>query len=418
MRVRVRLAGTVLIAALLGGCHRMPAGQGWSKLVSESVLAEASLKYYWRQELRLPEEETVREIWRLGELLYAMTSNGRLIALDATSGTRKWEVKVAGPTQQVFRPCQADNVALRPATPPAAPAAPGEAAEPPKAEPLNVVVFNTLTYALVIDRERGKVMRRIDFTFAANTPCSTDGEHLYVASVKGQYYSIILDNGLIHWQLAAADLITASPIYYAGRLYVASQDHDFCAINPEREQDRRVWTQTTDGPLTAQFVVDARGCFVPGQDYKLYAFQPNTGQELPGWPFRTQGPLMQPVQVGQRTVYQYAQKDRFYAIDLANGRQRWDSYPARTVLATVEAGELPGVADKSQPHVLALTADGYLLVIAEILGNVEVRLPLTGLELFVLNATKPLIYAASTDGKVVCLAPKSLRRVDAQMLKD
>lgn len=403
MRLFLRLAGVGLMLTPLAGCRRAPMGDEWANLVTPSVLAKASLKYYWRSKVDLQEDETIGQIWRLDEKFYALSSHGRLVALDAATGVYKWDLEIAGPAEMVFSPFHVENVLLRRSGPQAA-------------EPFDAMIINTVTHALVIDRQKGRLVRKIELPSAANTPCSSDGIHLYVGSVGGWYYSIILDTGLIRWQLATEDLITARPVYVRGQLYVASQDTKFYAINPEAEENRHLWTQTTDGPLTAEFVVDPRGCFVPSQDYKLYVYDGMTGEEL--WAFRTQGPLMRAVQVGQRTVYQFAEKDRLYALDLASGRERWKSFEAREVLATVEPRALDGVANEDQPYVFLLTADRHLLMISETLGEAEVKLPLTGLDLFVTNATGRVIYAGTSDGKFVCFSPKSLRHLRAEMLKD
>ena len=54
----------------------------------------------------------------------------------------------------------------------------------------------------------------------------------------------------------------------------------------------------------------------------------------------------------------------------------------------------------------------------EILGKVEKSFPMTGMDLFVANAAKPVIYAASTDGKFVCITPNTIKYITAEMLKD
>ena len=409
MRLFVRGAGIGLALLLLAGCHRAPLGGDWADLAAPSILAKGSLQYYWRSKVELEEDETVQQLWRLDENLYALTSAGRLFALDASSGTYKWDLDVAGADQKVFDPCHADGLLIRRG----GDATAGALAGP---TPFDAVILNTLSYALVIDRAKGKLERRIELPFAANTAGSTDGTSFFVGSVRGWCYAIILDTGLIRWQTSTEDLMTARPVFFGGRVYAASQDSKFYSIRPMAEEERHAWTAKTDGPLTAEFVVDRRGCFVPSQDYKLYALDGLVGGEL--WTFRAQGPLMQPVQVGERTVYQSAERDRLYAIDLASGRQRWQNPEARVVLATVEPRGLVGVENEDQPYVFVLTADRHLLMIPEALGEVEVKLPLTGLELFVPNTTKPVIYAASADGKFVCLSSKRLRHLSPEMLID
>ncbi len=393
------------VVMLLAGCKPASPVNEWGGLVAPAVLAEGSLRYYWQCKVDLEDDEAVRQIWRLDENLYALTSANRLIALDASQGTYKWSYPVGNRVQKVFAPCHADNVSVPKTTGIAELTTPD-----PKnrLEPFNAVIINTVGYALLINRTTGELVRKLDFEFVANTPGSSDGIHFYVASVKGWYYAIRISEGLCQWTMAAGDVITATPKVFNNRIYVASQDGKFYAVSPSKEKDRHEWTQLTDAALSADFSIDERGCFVPSQDYRLYAYDNLTGAEL--WKFVTEGPLRQPVQVGRQTVFQYAWRDHFYAIDPANGRERWKLPDGRTVLSLAKID--------NQPYVMVLTADRQLLMVHEILGKVEKSFPMTGLDLFVANAAKPAVYAATTDGKFVCITPKSVEHLTSQMLKD
>jgi len=395
-------AGMLLATLLLSGCqpNSLESGRQWDSIVSPAVLAKADLELYWRFRLEL-DGDSLGQLWRLDENLYALGSSGRLYCLDALAGVPKWSQQIAGPAERVYPPCHADGVIIPDQAGIASLLSPPDRS---KLKPFNAVLINTLSYALLLDRDTGQVRRKLGFAFAANTGGSSDGFNFYVGSVRGRYYAVRLSEGLAQWEMATGDVITATPKVSGHRLYVASQDHKFYDLAPERQDDRHVWTRATDGPLTAEFVVDPRGCFVPSQDYNLYAFDPATGEEL--WSFLTQGALLDGVQVGARSAFQYANKDRFYAVDIATGRQRWENKDARTVLAVME------------PNVLALTADRNLLVINEVLGEPELSLPLTGLRLFVPNAAKPVIYAGTADGRFVCIRKKGAGKLTADTLRE
>ena len=246
--------------------------------------------------------------------------------------------------------------------------------------------------------------------FAASTGGSSDGAHFYVASISGDvkggswYYSVDVSDGLSRWVMRAEDLIVVRPVYFDGRVYVASGDHKVYCLTPDLALKRIVWQAATEGPLVAEFVVDARGCFVASEDYKLYALDRATG--LPLWAFRAAGPLTAATQVGQQTVYQFAKNDRFYAVNLATGTKRWDNKDARTVLA--DLGD----------HVAVLSAERNLLLVDEMLGKVDFSVPMTGLDYFAPNAGKAVIYAVSVDGKAVCIRPAKAPRLTAAMLKE
>ncbi len=399
-----KLAVICAALMLLAGCNASPVDE-WSGIIAPAVLAEGSLHYYWRCRIGLEDDEAVRQIWRLDENLYALTSANRFIVLDAAKGTYKWSYPAGDRAQKVFAPCHADDVIVPKTTGIAELVRPDQKN---RMKPFNAVIINTVSYALLINRDTGDLVRKLDFKFVANTPGSSDGTYFYVASVKGWYFAVRLSEGLCQWAMATADMITARPMVFGDRLYVASQDGEFYAINPGRARDRHAWTQLTDAALSADFSVDARGCFVPSQDNRLYAYDNFTGTEL--WRFVTEGPLRDPVQVGLQTIFQYARRDRFYAIDLASGRKRWDLADGRTVLALAKI-------DKT-PYAMILTDDRQLLLVHEILGEVEKSFPMTGLDLFVANAVKPVVYAATTDGKFVCITPESVKHLTPEMLKD
>jgi hypothetical protein len=71
-----------------------------------------------------------------------------------------------------------------------------------------------------------------------------------------------------------------------------------------------------------------------------------------------------------------------------------------------------------QPYAMVLADNRQLLLVHEILGKTEKSFPMTGLDLFVPNVAKPVIYAATTDGKFVCITPESVNHVTPKMLKD
>ena len=393
-----------IFAVCQSGCFSSRHGSR-NKLVSPSVLEAASLQYYWQAKLPLRKGETVRNLWRCDENLYALTNRNRLIATDAVSGKYLWSFTVRG-TQRVFAPCHVDKLVL--------PKSMGiqEILEPNPKDVLpafDAVVISTLSKLMILNRRTGQLVREFDLKFAANTPGCSDGVHYYVASVKGRYYAIRLADGLCQWEMSTDDVITARPRLFGGHLYVASQDGKFRAIDPTRiTGNRYLWQQLTDGPISADFVVDRRGCFVPSEDYRLYAYDNLTGDTL--WTFVTQGPLRQAVQVGHESVFQYAYGDRFYAIDIAKGRERWSLPEGRLVLACAKMNR--------KSYVFVLDCHNQLLLVREMLGKVEKSVPMNGLDLFIPNSLKPVIFAASKNGLLVCITPKSVKNLTSKMLRE
>ena len=392
-------------AALLAGC----AGQGrpvvrqeWRGLVPPDVLAKADLQYYWHYKVDLQGGESLQRVYHLDENLYCITSNNRMLVLDALRGIPKWRFQVAEPGQTVFRPVHWDNMIL-----PEKVSGMAEILDPRrvlKVAPFNAVLINTLSRVFVLDRTTGKLIRTVEFPFAANTGGATDGAHFVVGATSGRYHAVRLLEAVPTWTKGTDDLLTAPVVHYSGRAYIASEDRTFRST---RISDWGVveWTRKTGGPITAEFVVDKRGCFVPCEDNRIYAFSPLGGAEL--WrPFVCQGPLRDPVQVGLTSVFQYASQDKFYAVNLASGRLRWATPAGRLVLAVLDG------------NVHLLDSDLNLLIIDEIRGDIVSALPMTGFNLFVGNAMNPVIYAGTHGGRLVCIRPLGDGHLTPEMFKE
>lgn len=394
-----KLLAVAASVALAGCAGEQVVREQWVGLVSPDVLAKADLQYYWHFKVDLQPGESLERVYHLDENLYCLTSNNRLLVLDALRGIPKWRFQVAKPGQTVFRPIHRDDMLL-----PEKVSGMAEILQPErvaKSEPFDAVLINSLSHVYVLNRTTGKLIRVVEFPFAANTGGATDGAHFVVGATSGLYHALRLMEAVPTWTKGTDDLLTAPVEHYGGRVFVGSEDRTFRST---RISDWGVteWIRRTGGPITAPFVVDKRGCFVPCEDNRLYAFSALGGAEL--WrPFVCQGPLRDPVQVGKTSVFQYARQDKFYAVNLASGRKRWSTPVGRLVLM-VTGGD-----------VYLLDANLNLLVIDEILGQIKNSLPMTGFNLFVGNAMNPVIYAGTRDGRLVCIRPLGAGHLKPEM---
>ena len=69
-------------------------------------------------------------------------------------------------------------------------------------------------------------------------------------------------------------------------------------------------------------------------------------------------------------------------------------------------------------NVMVLSADRRLMVMDEMTGEASYSVPMTGMSLFVPNASRPAIYVASTDGKVACIRQAKAGLLKGQMLME
>lgn len=416
-------AGAYLLLATLVfavGCGSTPQVTLDQSVKSEE-LAKADLSYYWRSAIALQPGEKITRIWHLDENVYVLSNTNRVRAFDAAVGQQKWSKVLGNPEQKVFTPCHT-LMATTPTAKPAAgdasaeqpkPAAGGTSAEQPKPAITDVVIFNTITSALIFERDSGTLLKTIDLArsgIAANSGGVSDGKLLYLGSIRGWYYGIDLALGFPVWSQTAGGMISANPVYYAGRLYIASRSSRdgrggnliSCKGGMTAET---VWTRKADDSYVADFAVDDRGVFAGNRDYSVYAYH-LTGDPLWTNRFRTNGPITRAVLAGQSNVYASSDANRFYAIDLATGREKW----------AINAGGTIVMEAKNQAMVV--TDRNELMVVDAAIGKPLAVVPMTGLTMFVPNTKLSAIFAASNDGLLVCLRLRAAGHVTPAMLQN
>jgi outer membrane protein assembly factor BamB len=396
------LWAAVATAAVVG-CQG-PGVTAWQTI--SPGLDKVGLRDYWQataKDMDLAGGEGLQRLWRLHDGVYCLTTMNRLIALDAATGRVQWAVQVAQPGENVYRPVTASNVSLTEKIPGAA-----EMVTPQKGSPMapmDVVVINSSSQVVVIDRKSGKVVRRIDLEYGAGCGGGTDGVISCVGAAGGRYYAVSLQQQVTFWRSWAGADVQAPIECFGGAMYVASvKGQVLCARAGRNAPDPR--RRALGGPVSAAMHVDARGCFIPCQDNFLYAFTADLSTKLWDHPFGCGGPLRSPVQVGERTVFQLADGDKFYAINIVDGLERWSRKDGVQVVAAI--GKYVYVRDTA----------GRLLQVDEVMGTVEASASLGALDLFAGNATEPAVYAGWSGGRVVCLKPLSAARITEGMLRE
>lgn len=386
----------LMLAGVVGCAKKLP-----PQPVSEEILSQVDLQYYWQVNLGLPRGETIEGVLLLDETLYCLTNRYNLYALDAARGLLKWTFQVAGPGQTVFLPTHVNGLRLS-----KQPATLEEMLnqQMPDTPPFDAVLINTLGELIVLNRETGELQRRIPFDFPANTTGVSDGKNFYCGSTGGRYYAIRMWESVQDWVFAANDMIT-SPLRYANNmLYVADESGTVIATRTGSSA-HKVWTRKLEGAVTAPFEVTGKGCFVPCDDNRLYAFDPQNGQDLWLMPFVCQGPLYDAVQVGDELIYQYASGDRFYAINPGNGNQVWSVVEGRQVLMIAEG------------KIYLRCSGNRLMVLNNMDGTVIKMIPLTGWEMYASNVKDSGLYMVSKGGRVGCLRLQSAGQLTRESLR-
>ncbi len=399
MRIKNFFVSSLILSALvvLTGCGSDNYVQPFEH---PDVLERAGLKYYWSLDLPLHPEEVIEQVWLMDENLYCLSNLNYLWAVDAASGQTKWYFRVAGKAQTVFKPAHADGIVLTGLTPGIT-----DILDPPLevSEPFDAVLVNTLSQVFVLDRKDGRQVRKIDFSFAANTGGACDGKNFYVGSTDGRCNAIALREEIPLWKVATSSLLSAPIVEVGGLIFIAGHDGSVTAAKTGTESNI-VWRRHTGGAVSTAFAVDQRGCFVGAEDNKIYAFGSATGQNL--WkPFICEGQIRTPVQISQNSVFAYAQDDQFYALNLVNGRLRWAMPAGRKVVAVIDG------------KVYLIGPNQRLFVVDEMLGTVAYGLNLSGMDFLAENTSAPAIYGVNASGQIRCVRTTDAEYITEEFLK-
>ena len=352
------------------------------------ALEDAGLRYYWKCEKLtslLNRGERIARTYLLDENFYCLTTENRLMAIDAANGTLRWGkwVHAAKPGVTVFDPAHAKDVTIT-RTPPTRKEILQPRSVPTRTiKEIDLVVISTRTNALVIDRKTGDVIRDIKFSFAtaASAGVCTNGRLLFVPDSKGTYHALLMHEMLESWSLAVEGAIKVAPRYVADKVVVA-----------------------LEAGIEAPILATANHLLVPCMDRLLYAFDTATGQRL--WePYNCKKPLLDAPQLSDVSVFQYAQGGQFHALALVSGKLRWTSSEARSVLAAMKG------------NVYLKDADNRILQVDEILGEIKASIDMPKGDLLTANTAVPGIYGATRNGKVYCVRLITAGHITAEMLK-
>jgi outer membrane protein assembly factor BamB len=284
------LTALAVCAAIIGGC----APPQPSALLNEAELAAGDLELFWRAELPLDEktdERVVRISYEPG-FVYALTTDNRLLALDAFSGHFRWSAEIG-----------------RKSVPPSAIRQHGQ-----------VVFVAVLTDLLGFRTDDGSKILERTLDRAPSTPLAVHGEYLYYGTHDGWFEAINLLDSSRDWNRLTHAGFTAAPAFDGSKVYFANNAGQVFASNYSRRET--LWTYEVNGAVVADVKRSGQGLIlVASRDYVLYALNPITGQHA--WMNITGDPLEQTPLVGGGQIYIIKKGDQLLTIDESDGQTQW-----------------------------------------------------------------------------------------------
>lgn len=254
---------------------------------------------------------------------YAALPNGKVVALDATSGGIIWEYPVpqegssSGGLGKVLAPPSSGTV--QPIS--------GVYGEPVLAGDLVLVTsFNNHLYAFRRDPSVAAA-DRLAWEFAAEGPiigsaAVYDGVAYFGSSDK-QVYAVDLNTGTAVWPkpFVTENWVWGAPAVDANRVYVGSMDRHVYAI--DRATGQEVWQRDIGASVIGPVTLDNDKLFVGGVDQKLHAFDASTGDLL--WTTPALGGWVWGESLAHEGyVYVNSLNGKLHAFAEADGAPRWE----------------------------------------------------------------------------------------------
>ncbi len=357
------LAASMLLA--IGACAPKSAPE--APVITFQQQQEGGLRTQWQYSIGLAPGEKVIHLWRVGDALYAYTSQCQLHSLNAASGTKNWSLDF-GPIQtDIFAPIEmGDN------------------------KPLMVVSRSTVYY---VDKVHGVFVNRAKLADAAASQPVITGENLLYGSAGYLYGTYVIDPGSRDWTIRAADDIFIAPLLKVDNSHVVAVTHNgyVRAIQPSNGLEH--WAiRKVNGKVTVQpgLSPDKKVLVVVADDKKAYAFGYHNGNEL--WDARLNGTLNQsPVFAGGKVLVA-CQGEGLFALNQEIGTTTWKT-PGISQVVTVNDEE-----------VIVVTDAGDLARIKTDTGAIIATTHLSGSGgIFLTSTTEQTVYLSTQDGKLAAI---------------
>ena len=372
-----------------------PARQGRYEPLSGRALAGVQWRF-------MTEGDVVSTPVVAGSTVYVGSGDGRLYALDRTSGAPRWSYDAGSAVAS--SPAVGDGavyVSARDGSFHAVDAATG-----------------TRRWRVATGPEMPWPWGHESGDIYLSSPAFADGA-LIVGAGDGNVYSLDARTGRERWRAATGGRVRSSPAVAAGRVYVGSADGRLYAF--DARTGARLWSFDTEGARleSAKFGFDRRTVqsspavqgntvFVGARDGYLYAVSADSGRERWRFDHKVSWVNSSPA-VSDGVVYAGSSDGQFVqAVDAATGRELWRTKVGLTWASPALAGDV------------VLTADGQSFVDAldRKSGALLWRFR-TGSQVF--SSPVPdgdLVFVGSTDGGVYALRTSAGPLVDRVVFFD
>ena len=335
------------------------------QLISSDLLSQVGLKADWQINLPIQPNENVGRMYIDGKMLYILTDQNFLFAVDRTKGLIRFSLQITDPGLPILTPKFYDGKVY-------------------------ITVGNKLK---VIDPDLGIVTQTKKLNIIGHfavCPFDRNDDMFYAVGSNRRLYALDPDDYfLLFMATAHNDSMINSMIVEDTNVIFSSETGNIAKI--ASLEPTAAWQTDIAAGLAAPIVKDGDDLFVSSLDMKLYRLSVNSGYSAWETPFQTGQPLRTSARIGKNVVYQYAGRDGLYAIDRTSGKKLWN-LPKGYDLLTEQGNRAYVIGDPATLYVM---------------DNVKKKLVYSinaaGASSYAVNSTDSTIYLSCKKGRLMAI---------------
>jgi len=228
--------------------------------------------------------------------LYVGTSDGKLYAIDAVYGEKRWEFDTGG---KIWTS--------------------------PVVEGGVVYVSNYNRELFAVSSNDGTLIWQAELASSIASSPAVSGDNIFLGNFDNYLYAIDKTNGKEKWNFEGDNWFWSTPVIKDGVVYAGCLDHNIYAI--DASTGKELWRFPTDGQVaSAPVLVDdllvVASNIIDSKSGKIYILDVNNkGEEKAIVP--VDGGVMAPLYAQGNVIYVHTNNFYIYAIDVQSGAEAW-----------------------------------------------------------------------------------------------